>query len=110
MGCQNILSECHRSEVRSKSAWVEVSSESESVCNFGGHERIHRTRERGTEGICVNWPPSLPYIEHPHHLGFPPKLLGSHQPDLAQKHPHFRNPRSQILQTIRSRDQVAHVM
>ena len=28
------------------SAWVEVSSESESVCNFGGHERIHRTRER----------------------------------------------------------------
>src|ERR1041384_3858314 len=37
-------------ELDALSAWVEVSSESESVCSFGGHERFHRTRERGTGG------------------------------------------------------------
>ena len=35
------------------SAQVEVSPESESVCITGGHERSHRTHERGTEGIYV---------------------------------------------------------
>src|SRR3954465_1560555 len=47
MGRRKMLSECHRSEVRSKSACFEISSEPESVRNLGGHERIHRTRERG---------------------------------------------------------------
>src|SRR3954470_12904954 len=32
------------------SAQVEVSSESESVCNSGGQKRDRRTRERGTGG------------------------------------------------------------
>src|SRR3954464_13593354 len=47
------------------SAWFEISSESESVRSLGGHERIHRTHERGTEGVCVNRPANLP-INDPH--------------------------------------------
>ena len=29
-------------------------------------QTFHRTRERGTEGICVNWLANLPYIESTH--------------------------------------------
>src|SRR3954469_20494756 len=35
-------------ELDALSAWFEISSESESVRSLGGHERFHRTRERGT--------------------------------------------------------------
>src|SRR3954470_5748934 len=63
-GRRKMLSERHRSEVRSKldalSAWFEISSKSESVRSLGGHERFHRTRERGTEGVYVNRPANLP--------------------------------------------------
>src|SRR4051812_23982498 len=40
-----------------------ISSGSESVRSLGGHERDHRTREKGTGGVCVNRPATLPYIK-----------------------------------------------